>query len=62
MSIATLEYVKTLDGAGVERKLAEAHVKALNAHVLPELAIRAHIDRLENATRADVDRVEHRLE
>jgi hypothetical protein len=51
MSIDTLEYVKTLESAGVERKVAEAHVKAMNDHILPELA-----------TRADLDRVEHKLE
>ena len=51
MSIDTLEYVKTFENAGVERKVAEAHVKAISAHVVPELA-----------TRADLNRVEHKLE
>jgi hypothetical protein len=50
MSIDTLEYV--------ERKVAEAHVKAMNVHVMPELATSADIDRLEKTTRTDIDRLE----
>jgi hypothetical protein len=51
MSIDTLAYVKTLESAGVERKVAEAHVKAMNDHILPELA-----------TRSDLEQMEQRLE
>jgi hypothetical protein len=51
MSIDTLEYVKTLESAGVERKVAEAHVRAMNQHVLAEIA-----------TRNDIEQMEQRLE
>jgi hypothetical protein len=38
MTIDTLEYVKKLEAAGVERKLAEAHAEALRATVVQDLA------------------------
>ena len=51
MTIDTLEYVKRLEAAGVERKLAEAHAEALRATVVQDLAtkhdLRTEIQRLE---------------
>ena len=52
MTIDTLEYVKKLEAAGVERKLAEAHAEALRAAVAREVATKADVDagvlRLDN--------------
>jgi hypothetical protein len=51
MTIDTLEYVKRLEAAGVERKLAEAHAEALRATVVQDLATKhdllTEIQRLE---------------
>ncbi len=46
MSIDTLGYVKRLEGAGMERKVAEAHAEALRDDVVPQLATKADLDRL----------------
>ena len=52
MTIDTLEYVKKLEAAGVERKLAEAHAEALREAVAREVATKADVDagvlRLDN--------------
>ena len=45
-TIDTLSYVKRLEAAGVERKTAEAHAEAINAHIVPELATKADIEAL----------------
>ena len=45
-TIDTLSYVKRLEAAGVDRKTAEAHTEAINAHVVPELATKADIESL----------------
>jgi hypothetical protein len=47
MSIDTLEYVKTLESAGVERKVAKAHLRAMNQHPLPEIATRNDLGQME---------------
>ena len=44
MTIDTLEYVKELEAAGVERKAAEAHAKALRNAVANEVATKADVD------------------
>ena len=46
MTIDTLSYVKRLEGAGVDRKVAEAQAEALRDDVVPQLATRADLDRL----------------
>jgi hypothetical protein len=38
MTIDTLEYVKKLEAAGLDPKLAEAHAEALRATVVQDLA------------------------
>jgi hypothetical protein len=38
MAIDTLAYVKELEAAGLDRKLAEAHAAALRDKILPDLA------------------------
>ena len=43
MTIDTLEYVKKLEAAGVERKLAEAHAEALRATVVQDLATKTDL-------------------
>jgi hypothetical protein len=65
MTIDTLEYVKKLEAAGVDRKAAEAHAEALRASIEDELATKADILRLETTTKGEIHRLEagiHRLE
>jgi hypothetical protein len=62
MSIDTLEFVKTLESAGVERKVAEADVKAISAHVVPEIATRADLDRVEQKLEQKIETVVRRME
>jgi len=51
MTIDTLEYVKKLEAAGVDRKLAEAHAEALRATVVQDIAtktdLQIEVQRLE---------------
>jgi len=58
MTIDTLEYVKKLEAAGVDRMQAEAHAEALRASIEDELATKADIQRLEASTKADIQRLE----
>jgi hypothetical protein len=44
----TLAYIKELEAAGVDRTVAEAHVKALADHALPELATKGDLMLLES--------------
>jgi len=52
MTIDTLEYVKKLEAAGVDRKTAEAHAEALRATVVQDLAtahdLQTEVQRLES--------------
>jgi hypothetical protein len=41
--IDTLEYVKKLEAAGLDRKLAEAHAEALRATVVQDLATKSDL-------------------
>jgi hypothetical protein len=43
MAIDTLAYVKELEAAGLDRKVAEAHARALRNHILPELATKQDV-------------------
>jgi hypothetical protein len=51
MTIGTLEYVKKLEAAGIDRKAAEAHAEALRATVVQDLAtkhdLQTEVQRLE---------------
>ena len=47
MTIDTLGYVKRLEGAGLDRRMAEAHAEAMRDDVVPQLATKADLDRLE---------------
>jgi hypothetical protein len=55
MTIDTLEYVKRLEAAGVERKLAEAHAEALRATVVQDLATKHDLQ-------TEIQRVEAKLQ
>jgi hypothetical protein len=48
MTIDTLEYVKKLEAAGLDRKLAEAHAEALREAVAGEVATKADVDAAAN--------------
>jgi hypothetical protein len=58
MTIDTLDYVKKLEAAGVDRHAAEAHAEALRAAIEDELATKADIQRLEANTKAAIHRLE----
>jgi hypothetical protein len=66
MTIDTLEYVKKLEAAGVERKLAEAHAEALREAVAREVATKADVDagvlRLDNRIDASAQGLRAELE
>ena len=51
MSIDTLAHSKTLEGAGLDRKSAEAHTEALTQHILPDLVNKADLA----AAKADIE-------
>jgi hypothetical protein len=57
MAIDTHGFVTALEAAGIDRRSAEAHLGAMTAHVLPDLATKADI----LATRGDIDRLDTRL-
>jgi hypothetical protein len=61
MTIDTLEYVKKLEAAGVDRRAGEAHAEALRAAIADELATKSDIQRLEAGTKADIQRLEARI-
>lgn len=65
MTIDTLEYVKKLEAAGIDRRAAEAHAEALRASIEDELATKADILRLETtihrmeaSTKGEIHRLE----
>jgi hypothetical protein len=51
MTIDTLDYVKKLEAAGIDRKVAEVHAEALRATVVQDLAtkhdLQTEVQRLE---------------
>lgn len=54
MAIDTLAYTKTLEVAGVDRRVAEAQAEAMVKHVLPDLVTKADLEQA-------LERLEHRL-
>ena len=46
MTIDTLGYVKRLEKAGMDRKIAEAHAEAIRDDVVPQLATNVDLERL----------------
>jgi hypothetical protein len=65
MTIDTLEYVKKLEAAGVDRAQAEAHAQAVSELVADRSATKADLDnglmRLEGKLERDVGRLDGRL-
>lgn len=68
MTIDTLEYVKKLEAAGIDRRAAEAHAEALRASIEDELATKADILRLETGihrleitTKGEIHRLEVKI-
>jgi hypothetical protein len=68
MPIDTLEYVKRLEAAGVDRRQAEAHAAAIRDTLAPQMATEASLqavaDQLDNrisAVAADVADMKPRL-
>lgn len=56
MSIDTLEYVKELEAAGVDRKQAEAHAKALRAAIVDDLATKQDLAAATQSLEAQFER------
>lgn len=48
MSVDTLAYVKVLESGGVDRRVAEVHLKAMLEAIVPSLATRSDIAALEH--------------
>jgi hypothetical protein len=48
VTVDTLEYMKRLEAAGVDRKQAEAHAEAVRDTLATQLATKADIDRLDS--------------
>ena|SRR5665213_630503 len=62
MSIDTLAYSKTLEGAGLDRKSAEAHAEALTQHILPDLLTKADLATAKADIEQAIKRGDTRLE
>jgi hypothetical protein len=54
MAIDTLAYVRALETAGLDRKVAEAHVAALRDNILPELATKQDVNDLRPQLRKEL--------
>jgi hypothetical protein len=65
MTLDTLEYVKRLEAAGVDRRQAEAHAAAVRDTLAPQLATKADLDaavaRLEAKISSEFGRIEAKL-
>jgi hypothetical protein len=62
MTIDTLEYANRLEAAGVDRKQAEAHAKAIRDTLAPQLATKADLALLEQKLDSKIDTAVARLE
>ena len=66
MTIDTQEYVKKLEAAGLDRKVAEAHAEALRATVVEDLAtkndLQTEVQRLEAKIQTEVQRLEAKIQ
>ena len=65
MPIDTLEYVKRLEAAGVDRRQAEAHAAAIRDTLAPQMATEASLqavaDRLDNRISAVAAQLDNRI-
>jgi len=62
LTIDTLAYVKELAATGVERAVAEAQVRALAEHALPDVATKADLERAIADLERGIERVQHQIE
>jgi hypothetical protein len=62
MTIDTLEYVKRLEAAGVDRRQAEAHAQAVRDTLAPQLATKADLDRAVARLEAKMDAMRSHFE
>jgi hypothetical protein len=61
MTIDTLQYVKKLEAAGIDRKQAEAHAAALRGVVFPELATKQDLSDMGRDLPAEIAQVRNDL-
>lgn len=61
MTLDTLAYTKELESAGISREHAEAHAKAARDFIMPELATKADIARLEHLIEAQTAKLTLRM-
>lgn len=54
MTVDTLEYVKTLEAVGVDRKVAEAHAAAFGKALTTDYVTKSYLDSKLAEVRADV--------
>ena len=52
--VDTLAYAKSLEEAGLDRRLAEAHAKALHDFALPDIATKGDLALLRTELKADL--------
>jgi hypothetical protein len=62
MSIDTLAYSKTLEGAGLDRRSAEAHAEALTQHILPDLLTKVDLATAKADIEQAIERLDNRLD
>jgi hypothetical protein len=62
MTIDTLEYVKRLEAAGVERRQAEAQAQAVRDALAPQLATKAELDAAVARLEAKMDAMRSQFE
>lgn len=62
MAFDARAYAKRLRKAGVKRRQARAHAKAMNRYLRPEVATPSDLAALQHATRADLLALERRIE
>lgn len=62
MAIDTLAYVKALEGAGVDRRVAEAHLKAMQDGVIIDLVTKRDLAAFEHRIDQRFTAVETRLD
>jgi hypothetical protein len=62
MSIDTLAYSKTLEGAGLDRKSAEAHAEAISQHILPDLLTKADLAAAKTDIEQGTEKLDNRIE
>jgi hypothetical protein len=61
-AIDTLGYVQRLREAGVDQRQAEAHASAARDYIMPEVATKADVDRLDGKLDTAIARLEATIE